>query len=38
MEDKEMNTEALSRPDGVEVKLSAKGINIRGIIGGLSCS
>lgn len=35
MEDKEMNTEALSRPDGVEVKLSAKGINIRGIIGGI---
>lgn len=32
MKNKEMNPEALSRPDGVEVKLSAKGINIRALI------
>lgn len=32
MRNKAVNPEALSRPDGVEVKLSTKGINIRGLI------
>lgn len=31
MEKPNIDTEALSRPDGVEVKLSAKGINIRAL-------
>lgn len=35
MENQETNTEVLSRPEGVEVKLSAKGINIVAFIGGL---
>lgn len=32
MEDKIMNADVLSHPDGVEVKLSTKSINIRGLI------
>ncbi len=32
MEDKTMNTETFKHPEGVEVKLSGKSINIRGII------
>lgn len=32
MENPKMNTEALSRPDGVEVKLSAKDINLRAFV------
>ena len=32
MEKKEANKEPFNRPDGVEVKLTAKSINIRGFL------
>ena len=32
MEKKEVNKEPFNRPDGVEVKLTAKSINIRGFL------